>query len=77
MDELAHVGFAGDDRRVSGVASANGCFAQIQPKPGFARLFIRTVTTKAIISQDWSNIAEIIWIGTVGICWQSKNEGQQ
>ena len=57
MDQLARIGFAGDDGGVTGVASANGCFAHIQAKSGFTRLFIRTMTTKAIVSQDWSNIA--------------------
>src|SRR3954452_9140946 len=54
--ELAQFGFARDHGRVAGVATANCCFPHIQAKSGFARLLIRTMTTKAIISQDWSNI---------------------
>ena len=57
MDELARVGFAGNDGRLAGIAALNGRLAQIQPKPAFARLFIGAMAMKAIVRQDWSNIA--------------------
>ena len=57
MDQLAGVGIAGDDGRLAGIAAANGCFAQVQAKSAFARLFIGAVAMKAVVSQDRPNIA--------------------
>src|SRR6476469_2163 len=67
LNQLARVRFARHDSRITGVTTPDACFAKIQAKTGLTRLLVAAVTAEAIVSQNRSNIEQIVWSWPVGL----------